>query len=84
MKECEHRADVLEREIIAESYDIDVARILVGSKLLLLNNRTDLQEVFDVYNRKRKRREIAEHLESAIDACDRVFNLLGNIYLKKS
>jgi hypothetical protein len=42
----------------------------------------DLQRLFTLYIGKRKRREIAELSEAAIDACERVFHVLRNVYLK--
>lgn len=82
MKTCEHRADDLVRTVVRESYELEVADIVKGD-----NGRgitaEDLQCVFDAYQDKRKRREIAELSEAAVDACERVFHVLRNIYLKE-
>lgn len=79
--ECEHAADKLVRDIIAESYDLNIASMLNSSGAVALTP-VDLQRVMDFYNYKRKRREIAEILEKSCDACRHVFHILGNIQLK--
>lgn len=79
--ECEHQADKLVREIISESYNLNITAIL-GSTGAAMLTAVDLQRVIDFYNYKRKRREIAEILEKACDACRHVFHTLGNIKLK--
>ena len=82
MKECEHRADDLERAIIKESYELPIAEITKGMEEKAIT-AGDLQRLFALYITKRKRREIAELSEAAIDACERVFHVLRNVYLKE-
>jgi uncharacterized protein len=82
MKECEHRADDLERAIIKESYELVIADIVREGEGRSIT-ADDLQRVFTLYLDKRKRREIAELSEAAVDACERVFHVLRNVYLKE-
>jgi uncharacterized protein Yka (UPF0111/DUF47 family) len=82
MKECEHRADALVRTLIRESYEIVIADIVKEVEFRTLM-AADVQTIFDAYNDRRKRREIAELSEAAVDACERVFHILGNVYLKE-
>jgi uncharacterized protein Yka (UPF0111/DUF47 family) len=82
MKECEHRADDLERVIIKESYELDIAEIVKAGEGKAVS-ADDLQRLFTLYIDKRKRREIAELSEAAVDACERVFHVLRNVYLKE-
>jgi uncharacterized protein Yka (UPF0111/DUF47 family) len=81
MKECEHRADDLERTIIKESYELAIAEIVKEGEGGITAD--DLQRLFTLYIDKRKRREIAELSEAAVDACERVFHVLRNVYLKE-
>jgi uncharacterized protein Yka (UPF0111/DUF47 family) len=81
MKDCEHRADALERTIIQDSYDLPIAEIAQERDARGIT-AADLQSLFTLYIDKRKRREIAELSEAAVDACERVFHVLRNIYLK--
>ncbi|KKS38350.1 MAG: hypothetical protein A3G49_05990 [Candidatus Sungbacteria bacterium RIFCSPLOWO2_12_FULL_41_11] len=81
MKKCEHNADKLVKDIIADSYEISVSDILTQGASEYLSKK-ELQAVFDSYNHTRQRREIAEKMEEATDACEKVFHNLGNIYLK--
>jgi hypothetical protein len=81
MKACEHRADDLERAIIKDSYELPIADLVKeGARQAV--TAEDLQRLFTLYIGKRKRREIAELSEAAIDACERVFHVLRNVYLK--
>jgi uncharacterized protein len=82
MKDCEHLADDLERAIIKESYELPIATIREGGEGSVIT-MDDLQRVFALYIDKRKRREIAELSEAAVDACERVFHVLRNVYLKE-
>jgi uncharacterized protein len=82
MKDCEHLADDLERAIIKESYELPIAAIGTGGEGNVIT-MDDLQRVFALYIDKRKRREIAELSEAAVDACERVFHVLRNVYLKE-
>jgi len=81
MVECEHTADRLEDDIIGDSYGVNIIEVLGGSLMDSLT-KSDLQRLMDFYNYKRMRREIAEILERAIDACRHVFHVLGNIKIK--
>jgi uncharacterized protein Yka (UPF0111/DUF47 family) len=82
MKECEHRADALVRAIIKESYELAIAEIAQDGAAKAVTVE-DLQRLFTHYIEKRKRREIAELCEAAVDACERVFHVLRNVYLKE-
>lgn len=82
MKECEHRADDLEREIIKDSYELTIAEIVKDGAGRAIT-ADDLQRFFTLYIDKRKRREIAELCEAAVDACERVFHVFRNVYLKE-
>jgi uncharacterized protein Yka (UPF0111/DUF47 family) len=82
MKECEHRADELVRVIIKESYEVTIAEIAKEGEARPIT-AGDLQRIFTFYIDKRKHREIAELSEAAIDACERVFHVLRNVYLKE-
>ncbi len=82
MKDCEHRADDLERAIIKESYELPIAEIVHRGEGRSIT-ADDLQRLFTLYIDKRKRREIAELSEAAVDACERVFHVLRNVYLKE-
>jgi len=82
MKECEHRADDLERAIIKESYELPIAEIAKERETKPVT-ADDLQRLFTLYIDKRKRREIAELSEASVDACERVFHVLRNVYLKE-
>jgi hypothetical protein len=82
MKDCEHLADDLERAIIKESYELPIATIREGGEGSVIT-MDDLQRVFALYIDKRKRRELAELSEAAVDACERVFHVLRNVYLKE-
>jgi uncharacterized protein Yka (UPF0111/DUF47 family) len=82
MKECEHRADDLERAIIKESYELPITEIAKEGETKVIT-ADDLQRLFTLYIDKRKRREIAELSEASVDACERVFHVLRNVYLKE-
>jgi uncharacterized protein len=82
MKDCEHRADDLERAIIKDSYELPIAEIARERDVRGIT-ADDLQYLFTLYIDKRKRREIAELSEAAVDACERVFHVLRNVYLKE-
>ena len=81
--ECEHAADELIRSVIAKSYDISVSTVLNGISAAVPLTVIELQRIIDFYNYKRKKREIAEILEKAVDACRHVFHTIGNIRLKQ-
>jgi uncharacterized protein Yka (UPF0111/DUF47 family) len=82
MKDCEHRADALERVIIKDSYELPIAEIATDGEAQCIT-ADDLQRLFTLFIDKRKRREIAELSEAAVDACERVFHVLRNVYLKE-
>jgi predicted phosphate transport protein (TIGR00153 family) len=81
MVECEHDADKLVNSIIGVSYRLDVAEIL-GCPPEKSLTEGDIQKIIDALQYNRMRREIAEILEEAVDACRHVFHTLGNINLK--
>ena len=83
MIDCEHRADRLEDKLIGDSYEIDVAGI-IGKQPADVFTVADGQKVQDAKNFKRKRRELAEICEKAIDTCRDVFHVLGNMKLKNA
>jgi uncharacterized protein len=82
MKDCEHTADALVRTIIRESYTLVMTDLVKEAETTAITAQ-DLQRVFDAYHAKRQRREIAELSEAAVDACERVFHVIRNIYLKE-
>jgi hypothetical protein len=82
MKDCEHGADALVRTIVQESHEL-VIRELVKDAESRAMTADDLQRIFNASGEKRKRREIAELSEAAVDACERVFHVLRNVYLKE-
>jgi hypothetical protein len=82
MKAYEHRADDLERVIIKESYELSIAEIAREGETRAIT-ADDLHRLFTFYIDKRKRREIGELSEAAVDACERVFRRLRNVYLKE-
>lgn len=89
MVDCEHDADRLEFAIIKESYEVNVGAIVGGFLGRRHKNPEDTLSAYeyifaeqtktDYINRKRKRREIAEILERAVDNCRGVFHILGKI-----
>jgi uncharacterized protein Yka (UPF0111/DUF47 family) len=82
MKDCEHRADDLERAIIKDSYELPIGEIAQERDARGIT-ADDLQYLFTLYIDKRRRREVAELSEAAVDACERVFHVLRNVYLKE-
>lgn len=81
MIDCEHRADRLEDAMIDNSYEIIVTEI-TGKNSSEVLTQEDEQKVQDAKNYKRKRRELAEIFEEAVDACRDVFHVVGNMKLK--
>ena len=82
VRPLEHEADEIERRMIRESY-MDIRQVVAeceakghagGAQLVVA--------AFEEHTRLRKRREIAEILERAVDNCNRVNQILGNIYVK--
>ncbi len=83
MIDCEHRADRLEDKMIDDSYEMDIEKIINKGHDESLTVR-ECQLVEDAKNFKRKRRELAEIFEKAVDACRHIFHILGNIKRKNS
>jgi uncharacterized protein Yka (UPF0111/DUF47 family) len=82
IRPLEHEADELERRMIRESY-LDVRQILAEAEGTGQPSASRLVAVaFDEHARLRQRREIAEILERAVDNCNRVHQIIGNIYVK--
>lgn len=81
MTDCEHRSDRLEDVMIDDSYEIDVAKI-TGKELSDAMTVEDEQKKEDAKNFKRKRRELAEVFEKAVDKCNDIFHIIGNMKLK--
>ena len=95
VKRLEHEADIIERKIIKESYESDILFVLKDDKLTcamgdvpvelkvgLLKGR--VVEVLLEHNRLRKRREVGEILEEAVDTAREVVMTIGDAYLKYS
>lgn len=83
MADCEHRADRLEDAMIDDSYEIDVVKVTgkEPSYFLLIE---DEQKIEDAKNFKRKRRELAEIFEKAVDKASDIFHIIGNMKLKNA
>jgi len=82
VRPLEHEADELERRMIRESY-MDIRQVVAecegkdqasGAQLVVA--------AFEEHTRLRQRREIAEILERAVDNCNRVNQIIGNIFVK--
>ena len=82
VRPLEREADEIERRMIRESY-MDIRQVVAeyeakdqagGAQLVVA--------VFEEHTRLRQRREIAEILERAVDNCNRVNQIIGNIYVK--
>lgn len=85
MKECEHAADRMIRPIIRKSRNITLDDLLPYPKdeIGIHITHRELLLVIDRFTYREKYREIAELAEEAVDACTKVFHVLGNIYLKE-
>lgn len=83
MRECEHAADRMIRPIIRQSRTITLDDLLPFCEDRYITRR-ELSQVVDRYTYYKKYREIAELAEEAVDACTKVFHVLGNIYIKKT
>lgn len=83
MTECEHAADALLKPIIPRSRVMSVSILLkkAGPDTVSVD---DVQKIMDAYTYKMMHREIAELAEASVDACKKVFHMLGNIYLKET
>jgi hypothetical protein len=67
---------------IKDSYELPIAEIAKERDAQGIT-ADDLQHLFTLYIDKRKRREVAELSEAAVDACEGVFHVLRNVYLKE-
>jgi uncharacterized protein Yka (UPF0111/DUF47 family) len=83
MQAIEQRGDQLTSSIIRKAEQTFITPLDREDILALTVAVADLQRLFTLYIDKRKRREIAELSEAAVDACERVFHVLRNIYLKE-
>jgi len=83
MKKCEHAADLMIRPIIRKSRNITLDDLLPYCEDTYIV-RAELSQVIARYTYQEKYREIAELAEEAVDACTKVFHVLGNIYLKET
>jgi hypothetical protein len=68
--------------IIKESYELPIADVAKEAEARPIT-ADDLQRLFTFYIDKGMRQEIAELSEAAVDACERVFHVLRNAYLKE-
>lgn len=82
IRPLEREADELERRMIRESY-LDIRQVVAecGAKGLATGPEL-VVAAFDEHTQLRQRREIAEILERAVDDCNRVNQIIGNIYVK--
>jgi hypothetical protein len=68
--------------MIRESY-LDVRQVLAECDAKGQPTASQLVTLaFDEHARLRQRREIAEILERAVDNCNRVHQIIGNLYVK--
>lgn len=82
IRPLEREADELERRMIRESY-MDIRRVVRDCEARSLTSGAELVvAAFDEHTRLRQRREIAEILERAVDNCNRVNQIIGNIHVK--
>lgn len=82
IRPLEHEADDLERRMIRESY-LDVRQVLAECEAKGQPSAPQLVvAAFDKHTELRQRREIAEILERAVDNCNRVNQIIGNIFVK--
>lgn len=82
VRPLEHEADELERRMIRESY-LDIRQVVTECRAKGLATASELVvAAFDKHTLLRQRREIAEILERAVDHCNRVNQIIGNLYVK--
>ena len=82
VRPLEHEADELERRMIRESY-MDIRQVVAECEAKGQASGPQLVvAAFEEHTRLRQRREIAEILERAVDNCNRVNQIIGNIYVK--
>ncbi len=82
VRPLEREADELERKMIRESY-LNIRQVVTeyGAKGVATGPEL-VVAAFDKHTQLRQRREIAEILERAVDNCNRVNQIIGNIYVK--
>jgi uncharacterized protein len=82
VRPLEVAADELERKMIRESY-LDIRQVVAECEAKGLVSGSELVvAAFEKHTQLRQRREIAEILERAVDNCNRVNQIIGNIYVK--
>ena len=82
IRPLEREADELERRMIRESY-LDIRQVVTECGARGLAGGPELVvAAFDKHTQLRKRREIAEILERAVDNCNRVNQIIGNVIVK--
>lgn len=82
IRPLEREADELERRMIREGcLDIREVRRESGARGLASGSELAVA-AFDKHTQFRQRREMAEILERAVDDCNRVNQIIGNIYVK--
>jgi len=82
IRPLEHEADEVERRMIRESY-LDVRQVVTECGASGLASGSELVvAAFDKHTHLRQRRETAEILERAVDDCNRVNQIIGNIFVK--
>jgi uncharacterized protein Yka (UPF0111/DUF47 family) len=82
IRPLEREADELERRMIRESY-LDIRQVVTECRAKGLATASELVvAAFDKHTLLRQRREIAEILERAVDHCNRVNQIIGNLYVK--
>jgi uncharacterized protein Yka (UPF0111/DUF47 family) len=82
VRPLEREADEIERRMIRESY-IDIRQVVAECEAKCQASGSQLVvAAFEEHTRLRQRREVAEILERAVDNCNRVSQIIGNIYVK--
>jgi len=82
VRPLEREADEIERRMIRESY-MDIRQVVKDCEAKDQASGAQLVvAAFEEHTRLRQRREVAEILERAVDNCNRVNQIIGNIYVK--
>jgi uncharacterized protein Yka (UPF0111/DUF47 family) len=82
IRPLEREADEIERRMIRESY-LDIRQVVTECGARGLAGGPELVvAAFDKHTQLRQRREVAEILERAVDNCNRVNQIIGNVYVK--
>ena len=82
VRPLEREADEIERRMIRESY-MDIRQVVKDCEAKDQAGGAQLVvAAFEEHTRLRQRREVAEILERAVDNCNRVNQIIGNIYVK--